>query len=75
MDKKTAVYICTGCGIGDAVDVEQLKENGTEDFGIDLIKDHSFLCGSEGGEVITKDIEEEGRQYHYHRCLFAAGQL
>ena len=60
MDKKTAVYICTGCGIGDAVDVEQLKENGTEDFGIDLIKDHNFLCGSEGIEVITKDIEEEG---------------
>ena len=24
MDKKIAVYICTGCGIGEALDIEQL---------------------------------------------------
>jgi hypothetical protein len=44
MDKKTAVYICTGCGIGDALDIEQLKEEGTEDFTIDVSKDHPCLC-------------------------------
>ena len=60
MDKKTAVYICTGCGIGDALDIEQLKEEGTEDFSIDLIKDHPFLCGQEGLELIKQDIEGEG---------------
>lgn len=60
MDKKTAIYICTGCGIGDALDIEQLKEEGTEDFSIDLTKDHPFLCGQEGVDLIKKDIEGEG---------------
>ncbi|MCF8082520.1 MAG: hydrogenase iron-sulfur subunit [Deltaproteobacteria bacterium] len=60
MDKKTALYICTGCGIGDALDIEQLKEEGTEDFTIAEIKEHPCLCGPEGVELIKKDIEEEG---------------
>lgn len=60
MDKKTALYICTGCGIGDALDIEQLKEEGTEDFTLAEIKDHPCLCGPEGVELIKKDIEEEG---------------
>jgi len=60
MDKKTAVYICTGCGIGDALNIEQLKEEGTTDFKIDAIKDHPFLCGQEGVEFIKQDIEGEG---------------
>ena len=60
MDKKTAVYICTGCGIGDALDIEQLKEEGTEDFTIDVSKDHPCLCDAEGVELIKKDIADEG---------------
>ncbi|MBW2047317.1 MAG: hydrogenase iron-sulfur subunit [Deltaproteobacteria bacterium] len=60
MDKKTAVYICTGCGIGDALDIEQLKEEGTEDFTIDITRDHPFLCGQEGVDLIKQDIEGEG---------------
>lgn len=58
MDKKTAVYICTGCGIGDALDIEQLKETGTEGFDIASCKDHPFLCGSEGVALIKGDLEE-----------------
>ena len=60
MDKKTAVYICTGCGIGDALNIEQLQEEGTEDFTIDVQKDHPCLCGAEGVELIKKDIADEG---------------
>ncbi len=60
MDKKTGVYICTGCGIGDALDIEQLKENGTEDFTISQCKDHPFLCGPEGLDLIKRDTEDEG---------------
>jgi len=60
MDKKTAVYICTGCGIGDALDIEQLKEEGTADYGIDVIRDHPFLCGPEGVDLIKQDIQGEG---------------
>ena len=59
MDKNTAVYICTGCSIGDALDIEQFKENGTEDFTISYCKDHPFLCGPDGLDLINKDIEAE----------------
>lgn len=60
MDKKTAVYICTGCGIGDALDIEQLKEMTTDECSIPICKEHAFLCGSEGVDLIKKDLEEEG---------------
>ena len=58
MDKKYGVYICTGCGIGDALDIEGLcgvpKEEGLG------VKTHPFLCGKEGVELIKKDIADEG---------------
>jgi len=58
MDKKYGVYICTGCGIGDALDMEELcgvpKEEGLP------VQTHPFLCGKEGVELIKKDIEEKG---------------
>ena len=58
MDKKYGVYICTGCGIGDALDIKALcdvpKEEGL------AVQTHEFLCGKEGLELIKKDIEENG---------------
>ena len=61
MDKKTAVYICTGCGIGDAMDVEKLirKWYGRFHHRLDA-RTTPVLCSPEGAEVIKKDIEEEG---------------
>ena len=58
MDKKYGVYICTGCGIGDALDMEALCEV-PEEEGLP-VKTHPFLCGKEGVELIKKDIEENG---------------
>ena len=60
MDKKTAVYICTGCGIGDALEIDPLKELVTDELSVPVCKNHSFLCGSEGLELINKDIKDEG---------------
>ncbi len=60
MDKKTALYICTGCGIGDSLDIEPLKEIASDDYNIPVIKDHPFFCGPEGVELIKQDIESEG---------------
>ena len=58
MDKKYGVYICTGCGIGDVLDMEELcavpKEKSFP------VKTHPFLCGKEGVELIKKDIDDEG---------------
>jgi quinone-modifying oxidoreductase subunit QmoB len=58
MDKKYGVYICTGCGIGDTLDVKALCEV-PEEEGLP-VQTHSFLCGKEGVELIKKDIEEKG---------------
>lgn len=59
MDKKCGVYICTGCGIGDALDIDKLCGVPKEE-GIGVCKTHSFLCGKEGVELIKKDVAEEG---------------
>ena len=60
MDKKTGVYICTGCGIGDALDVEKLSEAVTEEYSPAVCKNHPFLCGQEGVALIKGDMEGEG---------------
>ena len=60
MDKKTALYICTGCGIGEALDVEKLAEVASDDFKISDCKNHPALCGPEGAGLIKQDIEANG---------------
>ncbi|HHW43157.1 hydrogenase iron-sulfur subunit [Desulfofundulus thermobenzoicus] len=59
MDKKMAVYICTGCGIGDALDIDALTEL-AEDNKAQFCKSHPFLCGAEGVDMIKRDMEGEG---------------
>ena len=58
MDKKYGVYICTGCGIGDALDIKDLC-GVPEEEGLP-VQPHPFLCGKEGIELIKQDIEEKG---------------
>jgi quinone-modifying oxidoreductase subunit QmoB len=59
MDKKIATYICTGCGIGDALDIPALSKMATSECKAALCKTHACLCGDEGLSVIKKDIAEE----------------
>ena len=58
MDKKYGVYICEGCGIGEALDIEKLcdipKEEGL------AVKTCPILCGKEGVALLKKDIADEG---------------
>jgi quinone-modifying oxidoreductase subunit QmoB len=58
MDKKYGVYICTGCGIGDALDIDALGDVAKEE-GL-AVQTHPMFCGKEGVELIKKDIEENG---------------
>ena len=58
MDKKYGVYICTGCGIGDALDIDALKDVADEE-GLP-VQTHPFLCGQEGVGVIKQDMEDKG---------------
>jgi len=60
MEKKLAAYICTGCGIGDALDIEQLGKLATEEESIPICRTHPNLCSQEGVELIKKDMEGEG---------------
>jgi quinone-modifying oxidoreductase subunit QmoB len=60
MEKKIAVYVCTGCGIGDALDIEQLGKVATEEGNVPILKDHPNLCSQEGVALIRSDIENEG---------------
>ncbi len=57
MDKNYCAYICAGCGIGDALDLEALTEVVTDEMSMDC-KTHDCLCGAEGRAFIENDIKE-----------------
>lgn len=55
MDKKYGVYICEGCGIGEALDVEAIKGVADEE-GL-TAKTHPILCSPEGVGFLKEEIE------------------
>ena len=55
MDKKICTYLCSGCGIGDALDMEALAEVVTGEMSMEC-KSHPCLCGAEGKALIDGDI-------------------
>jgi quinone-modifying oxidoreductase subunit QmoB len=61
MEKKYAVYICKGCGIGDAVDIEKLAKSAKSGtIKEENIKTHDILCSPEGLQLIKGDIKKDG---------------
>jgi len=60
MDKKYGVYICKGCGIAEAAEIEKLEEVATKEKQIPLCKSHDALCSPEGIDLIKNDISSEG---------------
>ena len=60
MDKKIAVYICSGCGIGDALDMDQLSKVATSECKIPVCRNHPNLCSAEGVKLIRDDIANDG---------------
>ncbi|MEO5373642.1 MAG: hydrogenase iron-sulfur subunit [Alphaproteobacteria bacterium] len=54
--KSTGVYLCSGCGIGEAVTMGELEKVVTKEFK-KPVKSHACLCGDEGLAVIKADIE------------------
>ncbi|MGI6655938.1 MAG: FAD-dependent oxidoreductase [Desulfobulbus sp.] len=58
MKKVYGAYLCTGCGIGDVLDIDGLKD-AASDAGIEM-QDHTCLCGADGRALIEKDIAEKG---------------
>jgi quinone-modifying oxidoreductase subunit QmoB len=70
-DIKYAAYICSGCGIGEALDVAALEKIATKEGKMALVKNHSFLCNAEGVQMIKDDIANEGVT---HLCIAACSR-
>ncbi|NSW85822.1 MAG: hydrogenase iron-sulfur subunit [Syntrophobacteraceae bacterium] len=58
MEKRIGVYICTGCGIGDALDVNALEAVAADEFSVAACRRHPFLCSDEGVSIIRRDLDQ-----------------
>ncbi len=58
-EMKTAAYLCTGCGIGEALSTIELAKIAQKEGKIALVREHAFLCGDEGVGLIGNDIANE----------------
>ncbi|MEO5363231.1 MAG: FAD-dependent oxidoreductase [Magnetococcus sp. DMHC-8] len=58
--KKIGCYICTGCGIGEALNVAALEKVSSKEQKIPVTRTHPFLCGTEGIALIRQDMANEG---------------
>lgn len=60
MDKNLGLYICTGCSIGESIDVEKSINIAKNALKVPVVKSHFALCGKEGLELINNDIKNAG---------------
>ncbi len=58
MDKNVAVYLCRGCDIGGALDMDALKDVATDEYSIELCREHDCMCGEEGLALIQQDVQD-----------------
>ena len=70
-DNKFAAYICSGCGIGDAMKVPQLEAIAKKEGKMAIVKSHPFLCNAEGVQTIKDDIANEAVT---HICIAACSR-
>ena len=56
-NEKTGVYLCGGCGIGAAVDLDALEKVATVEFKAPLCKRDDHLCGEKALKTIAADIK------------------
>lgn len=59
MKKNTGVYICSGCEIGNCIDVGETCKVAIEEFNVAKAVAHPALCSVEGYNLILSDIEEK----------------
>ena len=56
MDRKLGVYICSGCSIGESIDVNALVNVAQKEYNASICKTHPFLCGEDGLSVVRNDL-------------------
>ncbi len=59
MEHKVAVYLCSGCGIGEALDLVKV-EAAAKEAGCASVARHEALCDDAGVALIQKGIAEQG---------------
>lgn len=57
MDQQIGVYICSGCDIGESIDLEALSAVANDEFSIAKCTTHEALCGKDGIGLIKGDLE------------------
>ncbi|MGA8147763.1 MAG: FAD-dependent oxidoreductase [Gallionellaceae bacterium] len=70
-EMKTAAYICSGCGLGDKLDIAQLSKIAQKEGKMAVVREHAFLCNSEGVQMIRDDIAKEAVT---HICIAACSR-
>lgn len=60
MEKKLGIYLCSGCSIGDALDMEALKKFAVDEQKAPVCTIHAALCSQEGVDLINNDISQNG---------------
>jgi len=70
-DNKFAAYICSGCGLGEALNIAGLEKVAKTEGKMAVIKTHPFLCNAEGVKMIQDDIANDGVT---HVCIAACSR-
>ncbi len=58
-EMKTAAYLCSGCGLGDKLDMASLSKVAQKAGKMAIVREHPFLCSEEGVKLIHDEIEKE----------------
>ncbi len=58
MDRKLGIYLCSGCGISDAVDMEKLEKVASGELKAASCAVSPFLCGKEASAKIAADVSD-----------------
>lgn len=56
MAKKLGFFICSGCGIGEALDLAAVTKVAAKEYKVPVCKEHGYLCSAEGAELIKAEI-------------------
>jgi quinone-modifying oxidoreductase subunit QmoB len=58
--KRIGVYLCRGCGIGDALDCGKLENLATGEYDVSVCKQQDVLCTEAARDDILEDIKNQG---------------
>jgi len=81
VESKIGVYICSGCDIDQALDVDELVKVAGKECKAPVSKTHPFLCSEEGVQLMKEDQKNEGVNrfmiaacsQRYHEATFDMG--